>query len=446
MADTSKKFFIYNGTLDAFKASAYPTTHTEKIVFIANGGNPVVFHKGMYIESAEAVKNTVAGMKYFNGLTVDGKAYTLSMPTNLIINGTTDVLSVSVNESTGAITLDIASAFKQRVSTLETTVTTLATKTELDDAKADVIDQLVGDSGVDTKDSNTIVGAKLYADDKLNVAIGGANSALIGTSSDSSTADTIWGAKKYGEEKASAAESNAKAYATGLAESAENNAATYTDDEIQALKDGAIKANTDAIAVLNGTGEGSVTKTVADEVAKIVNGAPEDFDTLKEIADYIASDKTGAAEMSNAISANATAITEVKGNAITAIYTDEQEDQVVLQPTNINGSEGDYVYLKAATDELAGVMTAQMHKDLYAAKDTADKVAEDFAGFKVTDFAETNAQLEALATKHNNFETSVAETYYTKTSATEDLAKKANSADVYTRAEIDEMFTTGVLA
>lgn len=49
--------------------------------------------------------------------------------------------------------------------------------------------------------------------------------------------------------------------------------------------------------------DGSVKKTVADAIARVVAGAPEDLDTLKEIADYIASDKTGAAELAAAISA-----------------------------------------------------------------------------------------------------------------------------------------------
>ena len=43
----------------------------------------------------------------------------------------------------------------------------------------------------------------------------------------------------------------------------------------------------------NGTGDGSVKYTVADAVATIVAQAPEDFDTLKEIADWIANDETG---------------------------------------------------------------------------------------------------------------------------------------------------------
>lgn len=49
--------------------------------------------------------------------------------------------------------------------------------------------------------------------------------------------------------------------------------------------------------------DGSVKKTVADAIARVVAGAPEDLDTLKEIAEYIASDKTGAAQMAAAISA-----------------------------------------------------------------------------------------------------------------------------------------------
>ena len=72
-----------------------------------------------------------------------------------------------------------------------------------------------------------------------------------------------------------------------------------------AIKDNAdaIKANTEALAVLNGTGEGSVDKKVAEGIAAVVADAPEKFDTLKEIADYIAADQTGAAELANRVSA-----------------------------------------------------------------------------------------------------------------------------------------------
>ena len=50
------------------------------------------------------------------------------------------------------------------------------------------------------------------------------------------------------------------------------------------------------------TEEGSVKYTVINEIAKVVADAPEDLDTLKEIAEYIAADKTGAAEILSKIS------------------------------------------------------------------------------------------------------------------------------------------------
>ena len=44
-----------------------------------------------------------------------------------------------------------------------------------------------------------------------------------------------------------------------------------------------------------------VDKFVKDEIAKVVNSAPEAFDTLKEVADWIVNDETGAAAMANEI-------------------------------------------------------------------------------------------------------------------------------------------------
>ncbi len=67
----------------------------------------------------------------------------------------------------------------------------------------------------------------------------------------------------------------------------------------------AVAALQSLIDILNSDSnvDGSVMKTVADAIARVVANAPEDLDTLKEIADYIASDKTGAAEVAAAISA-----------------------------------------------------------------------------------------------------------------------------------------------
>ena len=69
-----------------------------------------------------------------------------------------------------------------------------------------------------------------------------------------------------------------------------------------------IKANETAISTLNGTGDGSVKKAVSDGIAKVVAGAPEDFDTLKEMSDWISTHETSASAMNSQIQDNKKAI------------------------------------------------------------------------------------------------------------------------------------------
>lgn len=71
-----------------------------------------------------------------------------------------------------------------------------------------------------------------------------------------------------------------------------------------------IDANKEAIDVLNGTGEGSVAKSVADGIASVIAGADESLDTLKEISEWIYGHESSASKMNAAIQANKTAIQE----------------------------------------------------------------------------------------------------------------------------------------
>lgn len=81
--------------------------------------------------------------------------------------------------------------------------------------------------------------------------------------------------------------------------------------KLQLFKDKTARA---AIEVLNGdnTITGSVKKTVADEVAKIIADAPESFDTLKEIADWITNHSSDASAMNSKINANTANIEQNK--------------------------------------------------------------------------------------------------------------------------------------
>lgn len=120
--------------------------------------------------------------------------------------------------------------------------------------------------------------------------------------------------------------------------------ATYDDTAIKAL----IKGNTDKIAILNGdvNTEGSViaiaNAQAKAEVAAIVGAAPETFDTLEEIANWIANDKSGAAAMAASIAANKTAIEAINNEttgilAVAKKYTDDSISGLPLATGSVVG-------------------------------------------------------------------------------------------------------------
>lgn len=84
-----------------------------------------------------------------------------------------------------------------------------------------------------------------------------------------------------------------------------------------------VSDNEEAIDTLNGTGPGSVSKTVADAIAQVVAEAPEDFDTLKEISDWISGHSDDAAAMNSAIQQNSTDISNLQKEVAKKANSDE---------------------------------------------------------------------------------------------------------------------------
>ena len=82
----------------------------------------------------------------------------------------------------------------------------------------------------------------------------------------------------------------------GITESEYNNYNAALGDVSQLKEDINNKANTSDVYTKTETDNKIISK-----VAEIVAGAPEDFDTLKEMSDWIASHENSAAEMNSAI-------------------------------------------------------------------------------------------------------------------------------------------------
>lgn len=91
-----------------------------------------------------------------------------------------------------------------------------------------------------------------------------------------------------------------------------------------------------SLDTLKGTGEGSIKDTVADAVATIVANAPEDFDTLKEIADWIANDETGTFDLIERVGEAEKEIEDLKTKDVQADWAQEDEsafDYIKNKPT-----------------------------------------------------------------------------------------------------------------
>lgn len=139
-----------------------------------------------------------------------------------------------------------------------------------------------------------------------------------------------------------------------------------------------VNKNTTAIATLNGTGDGSVKKAVSDAVASIVNGAPEAYDTLKEISDWISSHASDAAGMNSQIKTNKEDITKLKTLIGTLPDTATSKDIV--------GYIAEYVSKALADSDLSQYAKA---KDLTAAVGRIDTLEKKIPTLEAAD--KTNA-------------------------------------------------------
>ena len=186
---------------------------------------------------------------------------------------------------------------------------------------------------------------------------------------------------------ADTAETNAKAYADGL-----NTQMDTRVDTLETTVGNAESGLVKDVAVLKG--DKSVEGSVQFQIAQIVAGADASYDTLKEIADWIMSDQTGAAKMANDIKANADAITDLE----TLVGTIPAE----ATATDIVGYIAEYVQAQLTASDLSQYAKAE---DFNALKDV---VGDDTKGL-VKGLADVNTKAtdneSAIATLNGDDQT-----------------------------------------
>ena len=433
---TSKMFVHYSGTKAAFIAAGLPSQYANKIVFIKGGeqgtGSCVYTHGAYYAN----VEDAIAALKFFSKISAGGVTAEAGGNNGVINFSADDPASVSVKVDSNGVHFALTDDFKSavntvlpgRIKTIEDDYLNASDKTEL--------------SG---QINTALAEAKGYTDTEVSRIVADSGSGLIGKEGDASTADTIYGAKKYADEKAAAAQSAAEANAASDAEGKVNAAKeeikgttdalagrikTIEDDYLtsadkeeisgaaQALET-RVKANEDAIIVLNGEGEGSVKKQVADAVAGVIASAPEDFDTLKEVADWIASDTTGAAKMQSDIATLKGADT-VEGSVAKTVkdaVAAEAEIARAAEKQNADDIDAAEGRIKAIEDDyLKGADKTELNGLIQAAQAKADAAAPQATTYNKT-------EVDGLI---SNSEAKLAD-YYMK-------------SETYSKTEVDDMW------
>ena len=125
----------------------------------------------------------------------------------------------------------------------------------------------------------------------------------------------------------------------------ETTSRTEADRNLQNQIDGLDTRTSTAEATLNtltGTGEGSITKSINDKIAEVVSEAPEAFDTLKEIADWVSEHETDVLSMQGSITENARAISK---------ETDERKNETARLQLTIEAETSNRINSDSALQE-----------------------------------------------------------------------------------------------
>ena len=157
-----------------------------------------------------------------------------------------------------------------------------------------------------------------------------------------------------------------------------------------------IKDNETAITTLNGNGEGSVSKAVSDAVSTLIDGAPDTFDTFKEIAAWITEHGEDATAMTTAISAlEAILVGFGTGEGETGTVKKYVDDAIAALKIGDYAKAADLTALAGRVDTLEGKPAASITQeqiDAWTAKqDAGDFVEKSAYNTKVKALEDANA-------------------------------------------------------
>lgn len=432
----AKMFVHYSKTKAEFISAGLATTYNDSIVFIkgdANGNGSCIFTHGQYFAN---FSEFLAAINYVKGITVGGQSYNAAAGGGYVAFEASDPSTVAVNTSQSGVAIGLTDAFINKVNN---TATNLGSKGDAADKDGSAFARIANLAALV---SDLTGGSTDSIEGQITAAINALRTEIVGTLGEGDSAtlaaindelDTLF----IGFTNLSTSLGEITINGKNIVEG-ENLAAkqiTLAGGDIKvggssSVKDSTVEAaiasHQSAIDTLNGTGAGSVSKQVADAIAGVVNSAPEDFDTLKEIADYIASDKTNATQINNDLSA-------IKNYSVNGRkFSEASNGAITLYDSDISYEAGaDNVYVKG-TDVEEALDNAE------ASFIAMNNAKQD----KITDLETIRSGATSGATAYQKPSTGIA-----KADLASDVQTSLGKADAaapqattYTKAEVDAMW------
>lgn len=410
MANT-KMFVHYSKTKAEFIAAGLATTYNNSIVFIkgdANGNGSCIYTHGQYFANFVEM---LAAINYVKGVNVGGQNYNAAVGGGYVAFTASDPSTVAVNAGQNGITIGLTTDFVNKVNSTATNLGSSGDTADKDGTAFARIAQLAeAVAGLQGSGSGSVADQIAAAVNALKGTLDTTDAATLEAINDELNAiDAKWAGYVLKSDLSEEVSDNAGVKVNVTVKTKDgkvsdvlvdetqldaalnlkaNSADVYTKTDaesmaqgkVDTLANGAVKANTEAIAKLNGnnTVEGSIDKKIADAINAFAGSADGDttIENVTELLNYV-SGVDGSKNLAAAIAD----IAENKGK-IATLNGDEETAGSVAKAVADEVARAEAAYAVKGTEAVASG-AASRADEAYAlaeTKQTAEQVSTAISG------------------------------------------------------------------